>query len=237
MGAFDFAQLEASLRGLDRSAFDAAKLARAAEVWAVRAQNEHASVASFDRFSLGLLAVAAPPELLVLAHEAALEEIVHARMSFAIAGAYAADAIGPGPLDLRDVPAASTSLPELVESTVIEGCVGETLSALEARLAAGLATEPAARLALDRIAEDEARHAELAWAFVRWAVCVERGLGPLVRRAFDEAVPRALALDAQARCMDPDLNAFGIPSLEQVREERRRGVEEIVAAAQATLRE
>ncbi|HVM69350.1 MAG TPA: hypothetical protein VM204_05885, partial [Gaiellaceae bacterium] len=42
--------------------------------WLREAAAEHASVASFSRFSLQLLAVGAPPDLLVAAHEAALDE-------------------------------------------------------------------------------------------------------------------------------------------------------------------
>lgn len=49
------------------------------EWWSLAAQQEHASIASFSKFSLELMAVGAPAALLVRAHEAALDEINHAR--------------------------------------------------------------------------------------------------------------------------------------------------------------
>ena len=53
--------------------------------WTADALLEHASVASFSRLSLALLAVGAPADLVALAHRAALDEIRHARLCFALA--------------------------------------------------------------------------------------------------------------------------------------------------------
>jgi hypothetical protein len=51
-----------------------------------------------------------------------------------------------------------------------EGCVGETVAALEARVARDHATDPEIQHVLDRIAPDEEKHAELAWKFILWAL-------------------------------------------------------------------
>ena len=61
------------------------------------------------------------------------------------------------------------SLAGIVETAVLEGCIGETVAALEAAEALAFATDESVRAALSRVAEDEARHAELAYRFVRWA--------------------------------------------------------------------
>ena len=153
-------------------------------VWAETAQMEHASIASFNRFSLQLLAVGAPPELLEGSQRAGLDEIEHARMAFALATRYGARSLGPGALDLRGDTLGSLDLPSVAAGTVEEGCVGETLAALEAEAARDGAEELALRAAWSVIAEDEARHAELAWSFVRWAL--DQGQ-PAVRTAVEEA--------------------------------------------------
>src|SRR5262249_6350017 len=59
-----------------------------AEAWTASALFEHASVASFSRVSLELMAAGAPADLVELAHLAALDEIRHARLCFALAAAY-----------------------------------------------------------------------------------------------------------------------------------------------------
>ena len=85
---------------------------------------------------------------------------------------YAGRAIGPGPLDIAhclDV----TSLADIVELVIAEGCFGETGAALEALEAADTAADPVIIAAYSQIARDEQRHAELAFRFVRWAL--ERG--------------------------------------------------------------
>ena len=53
-----------------------------ARKWLAAALAEHASVASFSKFALELLAVGAPASLLQRAHQAALDEIRHAQLSF-----------------------------------------------------------------------------------------------------------------------------------------------------------
>jgi len=88
---------------------------------------------------------------------------------FRIASVYAARALGPGPLDISgslDV----TSLADIVDLVIAEGCFGETGAALEALQAAAMATDPVIVAAYEKIARDEQRHAELAFRFVRWAL-------------------------------------------------------------------
>jgi hypothetical protein len=152
---------------------------RIAAAWARDAAMEHASVASFARFTLDLLAHGAPADLVLAAQDAARDEIQHARACFAIASRHLRRELGPGPLDVAGA-AASADLAELVTQTVIEGCVGETLSALLAEARHARAEDADARAALATIAEDEARHAELAWKVLGWAIAKD---GDRVRHA------------------------------------------------------
>jgi hypothetical protein len=81
------------------------------------------------------------------------------------------------------------ALVELVRAVVREGCVGETLGAIEAADAAAGCENPAVRDVLTRIAQDEAAHAALAWRTVQWACEVGgRRTREAAQAAFAEAV-------------------------------------------------
>jgi hypothetical protein len=169
-------------------ALTADERAALAAAWTADALLEHASVASFSRFSLALLAAGAPADLIARAHHAALDEVRHAELCFALASAYAGEGVRPGPFPVGARVEAGASLESLASSTVREGCIGETVAAVVAAEQLARATHPAVRAALSRIAEDEARHAELAWRTVAWAI--EVGGAPVrdaVARAFREA--------------------------------------------------
>jgi hypothetical protein len=160
-----------------------AERALLAEHWTRMGQMEHASIAAFARFSLQLLALGAPPELVEGCTAALADETAHTQLCFGIASVYAGHAVGPGPLDVSGnlLP---TSLVDIVELVIAEGCFGETSAALEALQAAETASDPVIAAAYQRIATDEQRHAELAFRFVRWALeRAPREVASCVRRA------------------------------------------------------
>lgn len=186
------------LRNLDGSA--RAELSRQ---WLDDAQAEHASIASFARFALELLALGAPPSLLADTHEAMDDELEHARLCFGLASAYVSESLGPGPLPLNGTLGA-VDMAAVVEAALNEGCIGETLAAVGAQVAAARATDPAVRAALETIAADEAKHAALAWRFVRWALqrdpavvrpVVEQAIAALIDPAPVQAEGDAIALE------------------------------------------
>jgi hypothetical protein len=88
--------------------------------------------------------------------------------------------VGPGPLPMHGLTAGGPA-EAIVRAAVREGCVEETLAAAEAELAAHRATDPVVRAVLTAIAEDEARHAVLAWRFVDWALERDPSLATAVR--------------------------------------------------------
>ena len=163
-----------------------------ATAWLEDARMEHASIASFARFTLDLLAAGAPADMVAAAQRASLDEIEHARLCFALAARYAGRALGPGPLDAAGAKIAS--LEGAVAAAVREGCVGETIAAAVARAQLSVATDPHVRAVLERIAADEESHAALAWRFVAWALAHapdRAALRAIVAEAFAEELRRA----------------------------------------------
>jgi hypothetical protein len=203
--------------------------------WLEQALMEHASVAAFARFSLQLLALGAPAELCSQAAQAMRDEIEHARACFELARRHSDGDVGPGPLDMTNALDA-TDLETITLGTIAEGCIGETVAAIEAAEALEHCTDAAARPVLARIAADETRHAELAWRFVAWALDVgPASLRERARAAFAEAA-RADAANATPSSRDRELARHGLiaPSLRP--ELRRRVLLDVIEpCAQALL--
>ncbi len=136
------------------------------DYWLACARMEHASVASFSVFSLDLLRIGAPPELLEAAHRAALDEIHHARLCFGLAGRYRSEALGP---DVMKIPALAERSWEVILAALIrEGCVGEAVAAVDAAARLARVTDPEVHEVLTVITRDEAAHAALAWRTLGW---------------------------------------------------------------------
>lgn len=164
-----------------RAAVDAVTAARLARLWLAEAAVEHASVASFNRFALQLLALGAPPDLLAAAQHAALDEIRHAEACYALAARLTGERRGPGPLPLP--PGELPTDPAVVTAeTLRDGCFGESLAAMLAHEAAQLARDAHVARVLEGIAEDEEHHAELAWKTIAWLL---RRHGEPVRHAIE----------------------------------------------------
>jgi len=158
--------------------------------WLRDACEEHASIAAFARFTMHMMSVGAPPEMILASQGASRDEVRHARACFALARRYSGMNLGPSALSLEGAMTPMT-LAEIAALTAEEGCVGETLGALLAEEQLRSTLDPTVRETLARanIIADEARHAELAWRFVTWAVA--RG-GKPVRRAVARAIRRAI---------------------------------------------
>ena len=208
-----------------------------AKSWLSDATAEHASVASFARLSLELLSLGAPPELIVDAQRAALDEIEHARLCFGLASRYRGQPCGPGPLSV-DRAVRDVTLSELAVAAVREGCVGETMAAVLAGERLERATDPDVRAALAKIADDETRHAELAWRTVIWAI--EQGgwaVYEAVRVAFAEAAAPYLSDLSPVEGSDtsPALAAHGRLAAAAARRVERSAAREIVVPLAAAL--
>ncbi len=209
--------------------------AQIGERWAERAQFEHASVASFARFSMALLACGAPPALINASHQAAMDEVRHAQIALAIASAYCETSFNLGQLDIRGAFDSQLTLVDIAVATVVEGCVGETLAAIEVAESAQCAMKGPVQDALFAIAEDETRHAELSWAFVRWALGVgDSRLKQQVKAAFVMAFEKALSERLEGDDL-PGAELHGVLPANEVMNLRRKAIDEVLRPAAQAL--
>ena len=190
--------------------------------WAGIAAMEHASVASFNRVSLQLMALGAPAELVRRTSEAALDEIRHAEQTFALASRFAGRALGPGPLDLSGL-TLDTSPEAVLKDLIEEACIRETLGVAEALLAAEQCTDLQTRRTLKTIADDELRHAQLAWSTLTWLLEAHPSLRPAAHALLNEALAEAATGDLASA--GASLPSMGLPALADKRATHRAVVE------------
>lgn len=144
--------------------------------WLEAARDEHASVAAFARATSDLLRLGAPAEL-VRAHVVATDdERRHARRFFALASQALGLPLGPGPLPLP--PPTSRDAETIALDVLRGGCINETLAALHLQRAALGVASPVLRRLLLEVADDERRHAALAWRTLVW-LARAHGLPPM----------------------------------------------------------
>jgi len=164
---------------------------------------EAASIAAFEVLREELASHGAPRSLRRRAARAARDEVRHARMTARMARRFGARVAAP-------VVARSEvrSLEEMALENEVEGCVRETFAALLATHQAEHAKDPGIAAVMRIIAQDETRHAALAWDVAEW---LDERLSPdaraRVRQArnvavqqimLEAALPVERALEAQA---------------------------------------
>lgn len=188
----------------DPSGLDEATRRALEALWLHDAQKEHASVPAFSRVSWLLAAAGAPAELLEGAHRAALEEIEHTRLCFALAAGYSGRSFSVEPMpdlvvggmDVRGDPRVLLAVESLKD-----GCLLEDFNADVAAACALVCSEPVTRGVLELIAREERSHADFSWAVVEFLLQRDRQVvdGPL-RRALTEleAYPRPTAVSRAA---------------------------------------
>ena len=149
------------------------------------ARLEAASIEAFRVLRRELATHGAPRRLLRAASRAARDERRHARIAGALARRFGA---APAPVTVEPRPV--RALEAIARENAVEGCVRETWGAIVALRQSTLATEPTVRAAMQRIARDEVRHAELAWAVDAW---VRPRLARAARQRVREARSAAVA--------------------------------------------
>jgi hypothetical protein len=217
------------------AALDPALCAEIARSWTEQALMEHASVAAFARFSLQLLSLGAPPGLLLGAAQAMQDEVQHAQACFALARRYSDAELGPGCLPIENA-LEHQDLRSVVLGTIIEGCIGETVAALEAAEALAHCEDGAACAVLARIAAEETRHAQLAWQFVAWALQVgPPDLVQHVRLAFADAASNSVGSPAVGSDPERELARHGLLALPLRQALRQRVLSDVVAPCAEAL--
>jgi hypothetical protein len=161
-----------------------------AEQWRENGRTEHASVASFARLTLDLLALGAPPALVSAANQDALDEIRHAEACFALAYALDGKFESPGPFPeaqrAHTLPRGrSFALATLAVTSLVDGALHEGVSARIIAKLARRSDNPSIAGVLRGIAADEGRHAAHGWDVVEW--CLDQG-GVLVAQALAGAL-------------------------------------------------
>jgi hypothetical protein len=167
---------------------------------------EAASVDAFGVLRRELRAHGAPRRLLRAASRSKRDERRHARATKALAKAFGVE-VAPVERDAAPL----RSLAELALENAVEGCVRETWGALLALRQASRAREPAVRATMRRIARDEARHAQLAWAVDTW-LCPR--LSPAERQqvlAARRAAVNELARDLRSSLPLVERERLGLP--------------------------
>ena len=195
------------------------------EYWLRTARLEHASVASFHQFSLDLLRFGAPPELLIRANKAAKDEIEHAQAAFALAESYLKFPLQPSAWELKCKPVNTWA--DFAESIAREAAINETLAVIMASVQLQRATDPAVRLLLIRIINEESEHAELAWDTLRW--CLREG-GPEVKERLKIVFSEQHIPSASEFPLEP-IYGHGLPSEPQMLAMLIQGYEQVVQAA------
>jgi len=188
--------------------------------FASAAHLEAASIKAFLRLREELALHGAQAALRDAALVSALEEVLHADVSTRLARRFGAEPPRP---EVAELPL--RSLFEVALDNAVEGCVRETFGALVGHYQALHARDTQVREAMTRIAEDETRHAGLAWDIDRWAreqlPAAERAA---LREAQREAVvtlreevalPLDSALVTEAGMPTPEVAASLVATLEQ----------------------
>ncbi len=145
--------------------FDASDLTVAAQAWSARAVQERRSAAVFANISSGLASLPVSLGLLSALARIIVDELRHADlcrcMAVELGGTVEDDDLGSAERRLRPpglgAPNAALSL------LLIEGAVGETISAAIFAATRAVTEEPRARSALSAILRDEVRHARTCW--------------------------------------------------------------------------
>jgi hypothetical protein len=161
---------------------------------------EAASVSAFRQLRRQLRDWSAPHDLLDRCADAERDEVGHAILLRRLAHRHGAR------VPVASIAAHREDRFAVALHNATEGCVSETWSALLAHWIAAVATDETVRSMFARIAEDETRHAQLAWDLHAW-LCT--GLDETERQLIDDARRRALeALPDVAR-----LQAAALPEI------------------------
>jgi hypothetical protein len=156
---------------LDAGTLDEHALAEARLSWTDGAFSEYASAAAFATLTTALLEAGAPIDLVAMAGDFVVDEMVHVELNARICGELGGAA--PYLVDLDKVaPYVDRALPAIeraAELALTTSCIGEALSVPSLAGSMRAASHPLVRAVLQRIIQDESPHARLGWLVLDWA--------------------------------------------------------------------
>jgi hypothetical protein len=138
--------------------------------WGRRIEAEYRSAAFTQHFTLWLIQLGAPPDLIDAGLRTVADELAHAELSHAVYAA--AGGTMPPRLDRSTLRLPHVDESELELAVLCHGirmyCLGETVAVRLFRRLRERCSVPVARTALDRILKDEAFHRDFGWALLDW---------------------------------------------------------------------
>ena len=206
--------------------------------WLQQAEAEHASIASFARHTLQLMSLGAPSDLLEASQAASIDEIKHAKMCYSFASIFLNTDIVPESLNV-DGSIGDLDLESIIKSVIHEGCIEETLAAIDAHNRAHHTTDIEVKHVLNEIAVDETRHAQLAWDTISWISKKYPEHETFVKKTFLENFEKQKnVLETEKNfeslnlCSDPTkdmyLQEFGVLDPHNQEKVRNAGIEKII---------
>ena len=206
--------------------------------WLQQAEAEHASVASFARHTLQLMSLGAPSELLIASQAASIDEIKHAKMCYSLASIFINTDISPESLDVEES-LGDLDVKSIIKSVIREGCIEETLAAIEAHFRANHSEDLEIKQVLNEIAEDEMKHAQLAWDTIAWISKQYPDYEKFIKKTFLENFDEQANIlkdneleNSKNLCSEPQKNnylkRFGILIPEDQERVRNLGIEKII---------
>jgi hypothetical protein len=172
---------------------------------------EAGSILAFARLELELEHHGAPADLVRRAAAFVSDEASHAHMVSAQAARFGARVAAPPVLRCGD----ARTLIEIAIENAIEGCVRETFGALLATYQAAHARDPELAEMFRRIADDETRHAALAWDIAAW---LDERLSNAERDAVRRALQRTVGdLHDELGVAGPARERTGLPDVVEAR--------------------
>jgi hypothetical protein len=168
---------------------------------------EHASIYAFYRLIQELRTLGAPEALRVMALDAMLDEVRHARDMETLARDFGAELIWT---EVKET--ATRSLFEIALDNAREGCVRETFGALLATYQAASAEDRRVQQVMAAIAEDETRHATLSWKLMAWLTPLLSEREQAEVRAAQGEAQAELAQELESALPEPIRRTLGMPS-------------------------
>ena len=143
-----------------------------AQTWAESAQHELDSVPAFLQLAWELIANHAPDELISAALDAAEDEIKHAQQCIQMANTYHQKQLKlvPPSFSGRPILTGKAGLMRLAAESWVDGCLGEGFAAQKAMLGAQSTQQIFVHTTKKTIANDEQKHAQLAWKILSWVL-------------------------------------------------------------------
>lgn len=177
------------------------------------AAHEAAAVRAFHQLAFDLEELGAPASIVAEARLAARDEANHARWTLAVARSFDPCA-RLGPVDERRAARRKLTPFALALDNAAAGCVGELFGTWLQIFQARAAATSLLRSTAERIAQDEARHAALAFRLFDW---LDRRLGARERELVRMAMRSEVRLLASTPMLSDDLAIrLGLPDSDQM---------------------